>query len=119
GGPGAHRGARSSPVDHELRPVSSDHAGEQEEVAAPGRVRGVAVRVRARSGDPRRARRRGEAGTLQGGPRPGSGAGGRYPGRIKFPTRVGEEMAREQFDLIVIGSGPGGYVAAIRAAQLG
>jgi dihydrolipoamide dehydrogenase len=28
-------------------------------------------------------------------------------------------MAREEFDLIVIGSGPGGYVAAIRAAQLG
>ncbi|HSK75794.1 MAG TPA: dihydrolipoyl dehydrogenase [Thermoanaerobaculia bacterium] len=28
-------------------------------------------------------------------------------------------MAREQFDLIIIGSGPGGYVAAIRAAQLG
>ena len=25
----------------------------------------------------------------------------------------------EQFDLIVIGSGPGGYIAAIRAAQLG
>src|ERR1051325_6554146 len=25
----------------------------------------------------------------------------------------------EQFDCIVIGSGPGGYVAAIRAAQLG
>src|SRR5207249_10299490 len=25
----------------------------------------------------------------------------------------------EHFDLIVIGSGPGGYVAAIRAAQLG
>src|ERR1700738_4801932 len=25
----------------------------------------------------------------------------------------------EQFDLIVIGAGPGGYVAAIRAAQLG
>jgi dihydrolipoamide dehydrogenase len=25
----------------------------------------------------------------------------------------------DQFDLIVIGSGPGGYVAAIRAAQLG
>jgi len=24
-----------------------------------------------------------------------------------------------QFDLIVIGSGPGGYIAAIRAAQLG
>jgi dihydrolipoamide dehydrogenase len=28
-------------------------------------------------------------------------------------------MATENFDLIVIGSGPGGYVAAIRAAQLG
>ena len=28
-------------------------------------------------------------------------------------------MAREEFDLIVIGSGPGGYVAAIRASQLG
>ena len=25
----------------------------------------------------------------------------------------------KQFDLIVIGAGPGGYVAAIRAAQLG
>ena len=25
----------------------------------------------------------------------------------------------ERFDLIVVGSGPGGYVAAIRAAQLG
>ncbi|HAA14616.1 MAG TPA: dihydrolipoyl dehydrogenase [Cytophagales bacterium] len=28
-------------------------------------------------------------------------------------------MAEKSFDLIVIGSGPGGYVAAIRAAQLG
>ncbi len=28
-------------------------------------------------------------------------------------------MANEQFDLIVIGAGPGGYVASIRAAQLG
>jgi len=28
-------------------------------------------------------------------------------------------MASSQYDLIVIGSGPGGYVAAIRAAQLG
>src|ERR687896_2694812 len=28
-------------------------------------------------------------------------------------------MANEPFDLVVIGAGPGGYVAAIRAAQLG
>jgi len=28
-------------------------------------------------------------------------------------------MAEKQFDLVVIGAGPGGYVAAIRAAQLG
>ncbi len=28
-------------------------------------------------------------------------------------------MNQDQFDLVVIGSGPGGYVAAIRAAQLG
>jgi len=28
-------------------------------------------------------------------------------------------MAEEKFDLVVIGGGPGGYVAAIRAAQLG
>jgi dihydrolipoamide dehydrogenase len=28
-------------------------------------------------------------------------------------------MAEEMFDLIIIGAGPGGYVAAIRAAQLG
>ncbi|MYK65576.1 MAG: FAD-binding protein, partial [Gemmatimonadetes bacterium] len=27
--------------------------------------------------------------------------------------------AEKNFDVIVIGSGPGGYVAAIRAAQLG
>ena len=28
-------------------------------------------------------------------------------------------MADQSFDLIVLGGGPGGYVAAIRAAQLG
>ena len=28
-------------------------------------------------------------------------------------------MAETQFDLIVIGSGPGGYVSPIRAGQLG
>ena len=31
----------------------------------------------------------------------------------------GDFMAETQFDLIVIGAGPGGYVSAIRAAQLG
>ncbi len=28
-------------------------------------------------------------------------------------------MTQEQFDIIIVGGGPGGYVAAIRAAQLG
>jgi len=28
-------------------------------------------------------------------------------------------MADQSFDVVVIGAGPGGYVAAIRAAQLG
>jgi len=28
-------------------------------------------------------------------------------------------LAGESFDLVIIGSGPGGYVAAVRAAQLG
>ena len=28
-------------------------------------------------------------------------------------------MADQNFDLVVIGAGPGGYVAAIRASQLG
>ncbi len=31
----------------------------------------------------------------------------------------GSDMSDNQFDLVVIGGGPGGYVAAIRAAQLG
>src|SRR3989441_5637559 len=30
-----------------------------------------------------------------------------------------DTLANEQFDVTIIGSGPGGYVAAIRAAQLG
>src|SRR3954447_5761935 len=30
-----------------------------------------------------------------------------------------ERSVSEQYDLVVVGAGPGGYVAAIRAAQLG
>jgi dihydrolipoamide dehydrogenase len=32
---------------------------------------------------------------------------------------MGDTMAQKEYDLIVLGSGPGGYVAAIRAGQLG
>src|SRR5271170_5604241 len=39
------------------------------------------------------------------------------PAHSSKPTEW-QEMA-ENFDVIVIGSGPGGYVCAIRAAQLG
>ena len=31
----------------------------------------------------------------------------------------GNNMSRNDFDVVVIGAGPGGYVAAIRSAQLG
>src|SRR3954469_16227165 len=34
-------------------------------------------------------------------------------------TYTTHKMASEKFDIVIIGSGPGGYVAAIRAAQLG
>ena len=37
----------------------------------------------------------------------------------RIPIRHSRPMADTDFDLIVIGGGPGGYVAAIRAAQLG
>jgi dihydrolipoamide dehydrogenase len=37
----------------------------------------------------------------------------------RVPPAVEEESVAAQFDLVVIGAGPGGYVAAIRAAQLG
>lgn len=36
-----------------------------------------------------------------------------------FPAEESSVSANDRFDLTVIGSGPGGYVAAIRAAQLG
>src|SRR5262249_45017179 len=39
---------------------------------------------------------------------------------MRAPRPVGESgMAENSFDIIIIGSGPGGYVTAIRAAQLG
>src|SRR6186997_2421974 len=44
-------------------------------------------------------------------------------GELPLPRRRGEgrigAIMPETYDLIVLGSGPGGYVAAIRAAQLG
>ena len=48
----------------------------------------------------------------------GSGAVGRARvGRVRSDTLP--PMPKSKYDCIVIGSGPGGYVAAIRAAQLG
>ena len=38
---------------------------------------------------------------------------------VRAQERNSTTLANEQFDVTVIGSGPGGYVAAIRAAQLG
>src|SRR3954468_18467220 len=36
-----------------------------------------------------------------------------------WPSEENKDLSTEQFDVTVIGSGPGGYVAAIRGAQLG
>ena len=44
---------------------------------------------------------------------------GRLQARRSAFVRFRRPMADSQYDCIVIGSGPGGYVAAIRAAQLG
>ena len=38
---------------------------------------------------------------------------------ILLPLKSIKKHAMEKFDVAVIGSGPGGYVAAIRCAQLG
>ena len=46
----------------------------------------------------------------------------RFEGKIKIEyTRydITRELPPKQFDVVVIGGGPGGYIAAIRAAQLG
>ena len=41
------------------------------------------------------------------------------PQRVGASARILEDVANEHFDVVVLGAGPGGYVAAIRAAQLG
>ena len=42
-----------------------------------------------------------------------------HEGVSREPEAGGESVSTDRFDWVVIGSGPGGYVAAIRAAQLG
>jgi len=39
--------------------------------------------------------------------------------RLKIRAAAIGTLGHDDFDLVVIGGGPGGYVAAIRAAQLG
>ena len=43
---------------------------------------------------------------------------GRSKPPINGPLKTGEDLMLD-FDVVVIGSGPGGYVCAIKAAQLG
>ena len=49
------------------------------------------------------------------GPRPGQS----WRLSAVFARQSVRTMADQNFDIIIIGSGPGGYVTAIRAAQLG
>src|SRR5690606_16788878 len=55
------------------------------------------------------------------GTRPGDAAGGRggAAGCGTGPRRISSIDMSEHFDVVVLGAGPGGYVAAIRSAQLG
>src|SRR5690606_2844548 len=46
-------------------------------------------------------------------------APGREHGAFILDASDGIAMADKSYDVVVIGAGPGGYVAAIRAAQLG
>ena len=50
---------------------------------------------------------------------PGEGSPKFRPRCERNPSGKGGGVADSNFDLVVIGAGPGGYVAAIRAAQLG
>src|SRR4029078_8123547 len=43
----------------------------------------------------------------------------RAEGAPREPARARPVSASADYDLVVLGAGPGGYVAAIRAAQLG
>ena len=43
----------------------------------------------------------------------------RYINQLRYDDKEFVFMTEQKFDLIVIGAGPGGYTAAIRAAQLG
>src|SRR5512139_3598018 len=49
----------------------------------------------------------------------GRGARAYNPRAPRRPARQGVNVTAPAYDLVVIGSGPGGYVAAIRSAQLG
>ena len=48
----------------------------------------------------------------------GDGTGSEYNVILCFTLKE-LRVAEEKFDLIIVGSGPAGYVAAVRAAQLG
>jgi dihydrolipoamide dehydrogenase len=39
--------------------------------------------------------------------------------KSQFATSINLENLKMKYDIIVLGSGPGGYVSAIRASQLG
>ena len=76
----------------------------------------AARRRQRRRGAPQpRDHRRGGHAVLVPDPRHGAAPDAERPHRASVPSA----MPDSSYDCIVIGSGPGGYVAAIRAAQLG
>src|SRR6185436_12841788 len=50
---------------------------------------------------------------------PAASPGPRDVSERRRPAQGRSPMAEQSFDVIIIGSGPGGYVTAIRSAQLG